>query len=261
MSVQASTWAWAQLTTSSGQRLVLLALADTADDTGECWPGVRRICEKTQLSERQVRSHLDALEAAELLDRSRRRRPDGTLGTYTYRLAMATGSAQPQAAHRRPSGSPPPLDQRQPTAAQNRQHITVSEPSENTPSAELELRRDRFAELWLAYPRKVGKPQAERAYRQVAAEHDAIMAGLERWVTYWAEHSEPRYVPHPTTWLHRRGWEDETPTPGPRRRAGTVQATVDTAQQVLEQLRQRAAVAQQLAAATHEALELEAGGQ
>lgn len=258
MSVQASTWAWAQPTSSSGQRLVLLALADTADDTGECWPGVRRICEKTQLSERQVRTHLDALEAAELLDRTRRRRADGTLGTYTYRLAMATGSEQPQAAHRRTSGSQPPVGQRRPTAAQNRQHLTNSEPSENTASAELELHRDRFTELWLAYPRKVGKPQAERAYRQVATEHDSIMAGLEVWVGYWAEHVEPRYVPHPTTWLHRRGWEDTPPEVGPRRRAGTVQATVDTAQQVLEQLRQRAEAASQLAAA---ALELEAGGQ
>lgn len=241
MSVQASAWAWKTTTGSSGQRLVLLALADTANDTGECWPGVDHLAEKTGLSVRQVRYHLDALEGLGLLTRKRRRRPDGSMGTYRYQLAMtsghprpvdqrqsiASGSPLPVATDCSPSGNPLPVDQRQSIAAQNRHYRTTSEPSENTLSP--------FDAFWNAFPRKVGKPTAQRAYNQHVDDHTAVMAGLTAWNTYWATLDSQQFVPHPTTWLNRHGWLDQPPAPTRRRPAGTIQTTVDTARQVLEQ--------------------------
>jgi DNA-binding transcriptional ArsR family regulator len=251
MSVQASSWAWTTDTTSSGQRLVLLALADTANDTGECWPGAQHLARKTNLSERQVRVHLDALEDMGLLTRKRRRRADGSLGTYTYWLAMTTGSELPAAVDNHPSGSQLPVVHRQPTAAQNRHTQTTSEPSENTAAA--------FAEFWLAYPRKVGKPTAQRAYTKHVKNHVELIDGLAAWVAHWATLEDQQYVPHPTTWLNRHGWLDQPPAPSPRGRAGTVQTTVDTARQVLEQIAaDTQQVTEQLQARRHE---LEAGDQ
>lgn len=72
---------------------------------------------------------------------------------------------------------------------------------------------DPFHTFWRTYPRRVGKPEAERAYRAVVklAAPDVILAGLARWVTYWTARGEPEFTPHPSTWLRRHGWEDEPP--------------------------------------------------
>ena len=51
MSIRATTWAWTAQTTPTA-KLVLLALADFADETGHCWPRVALLVEMTCLSER-----------------------------------------------------------------------------------------------------------------------------------------------------------------------------------------------------------------
>ncbi len=64
--------------------------------------------------------------------------------------------------------------------------------------------------FWTAYPRRVGKPAALRAWKavrpQCQATVDAISDGLERWRESW---TEPRFIPHPATWLNQRRWEDQ----------------------------------------------------
>lgn len=79
--------------------------------------------------------------------------------------------------------------------------------------------------FWRAYPRKVGKPDAFKAWKAVAAhkggagpEAERVMEGLVPWLRYWQARAEPEYVPHPATWLRQRRWEDAPPPVG--RRAG-----------------------------------------
>ena len=43
------------------ERLVMLALADHADDDGKCYPSVLRLCERTGLSERAVQTNVKKL--------------------------------------------------------------------------------------------------------------------------------------------------------------------------------------------------------
>ena len=71
----------------------------------------------------------------------------------------------------------------------------------------------RFDEFWDEYPRKVGKGAAERAWgkiRPTAELHGKIMAALEKakgcrdWVKDNGE-----FIPHPTTWLNQKRWEDD----------------------------------------------------
>lgn len=74
---------------------------------------------------------------------------------------------------------------------------------------------DAFARFWSAYPRKVGKPDAIKAFGRLRMEDGllaAIQDGLERaqQSRQWRE-DNGAFIPHPATWLNRRGWEDEYP--------------------------------------------------
>lgn len=86
MSIAALNWAWHQDCPNATAKLVLIALADRADDDGVCWPRMDTVAERAGVSPRQVSTHLKALEDMGLLTRKRRRRGDGTLGSYTYTL-------------------------------------------------------------------------------------------------------------------------------------------------------------------------------
>jgi biotin operon repressor len=46
------------------ERLVMLALADHADDEGKCYPSILRLCERTGLSERAVQTNVKKLTEA-----------------------------------------------------------------------------------------------------------------------------------------------------------------------------------------------------
>lgn len=95
MSVRVLSWAWQVDCVSSGEKLVLLALADHAGEDGTCYPLTAALSSKSGLSNSTVRGHLDALEERGVLSRKRRRRRDGKLGGYLY--ALHTSTADPSA--------------------------------------------------------------------------------------------------------------------------------------------------------------------
>lgn len=61
-----------------------------------------------------------------------------------------------------------------------------------------------------AYPRKVGRRKARDAFFAAAnrADPEAIIEGARR-LAEDPNLPEPQYVPHPTTWLNRDGWDDD----------------------------------------------------
>jgi len=67
------------------QTLVLLALADAANDDGVCWPSQAEIGRKARLKDRAVRNQIRSLEAMGLVSVSRRATPQGRK-TNVYRL-------------------------------------------------------------------------------------------------------------------------------------------------------------------------------
>ncbi|MDI9418754.1 MAG: hypothetical protein QM399_01065 [Bacillota bacterium] len=75
-----------------------------------------------------------------------------------------------------------------------------------------------FDEFWAQYPKKRSKGQAERTWVKIKPDEqlfEAIMAGLERAKTSveWQKDGG-QYIPHPSTWLNAKGWEDEYRTDG-----------------------------------------------
>lgn len=80
--------------------------------------------------------------------------------------------------------------------------------------SEKERVKKQFAEFWSEYPRKVAKAKAEKAWeieKPTNEEFDRIMQALrkQKQSIQWTKDGG-QFIPHPTTWLNQRRWEDET---------------------------------------------------
>lgn len=70
-----------------------------------------------------------------------------------------------------------------------------------------------FDQFWTRYPKKVAKPAAEKAWHKINPSPDllaAILAGIEcqKSSAQWMSDGG-KFIPHPSTWLSERRWEDE----------------------------------------------------
>lgn len=70
-----------------------------------------------------------------------------------------------------------------------------------------------FADFWAAYPRRVARLAAQRAWdRLTNAERAAALAALPAHANYWrAAGRDAERIPHAASWLNGRRWEDELP--------------------------------------------------
>lgn len=69
-----------------------------------------------------------------------------------------------------------------------------------------------FDTFWALVPRRVGKKAAERAWRAVErrGESQDAIEGMRAYAAAFAQSgTDMKYIPHPSTWLNRRGWEDD----------------------------------------------------
>lgn len=71
---------------------------------------------------------------------------------------------------------------------------------------------DDFDRFWQAYPRRVGKGDARRAFGKAIGKTSlaVILKALE-----WQRHQPGwmkdggEFIPHPSTWLNQERWDDE----------------------------------------------------
>jgi len=69
-----------------------------------------------------------------------------------------------------------------------------------------------FDAFWRAYPKRVGKQAAKRAWRKVLSKLPQIddLVAITEQQTQWSQWKEG-YIPNPSTWLNAGRWEDEPP--------------------------------------------------
>lgn len=74
--------------------------------------------------------------------------------------------------------------------------------------------RDAFDVFWKAYPRKVGKEAARKAFAKVTAPLETLVAAVEaqKASPQWTK-DNGQFIPHPATWLNQGRWEDEVAKP------------------------------------------------
>lgn len=195
------------------RKLVLIKLADNANDQGECWPSYQHIADQCEIGRSTVKVHIRELEKAGFLRREYRRK--GELNqSNLFHLSLDGGAApdlgggvadNPPGAAANPGGGA--------GAAPRTSHSSepVTEPKPMCVSRSMEG----FDQFWKLYPRKANKAQAGKAWKKLAVTPDLLnlmLTALAKQATSidWLK-SGGQYIPHPSTWLNSRRWEDEVP--------------------------------------------------
>lgn len=76
---------------------------------------------------------------------------------------------------------------------------------------EKEIYKERFEKFYFSYPRKVGKANVEKWFNKNKPDEELfnkIMTALEehKKTKQW---QDKQFIPHPSTWLNQKRWEDE----------------------------------------------------
>lgn len=171
MSIALMTLAW-KSTMPSGRKMVLLALCDSANDQGECYPSVAMLEEKCSMGERTVQQHVKKLETDGIVRRLMRSGRSTIYYINPSKISIPAEYIPPQNSHSPPQNStlpPPQISHRPPT---NFAPITVKEPSfESSLNRERPTTQKKTAlpKNW-QLPKKMGE-WALNEYSHWSAEH------------------------------------------------------------------------------------------
>lgn len=88
MSVKIMSEVFERSKTQGNARLVLLSLADTCSDEGVCFPSIKTIAKKANISEETTRKFLHAFEKIGLVEAEERFSPVGRRTSNTYKLNL-----------------------------------------------------------------------------------------------------------------------------------------------------------------------------
>ncbi len=193
-------WALAQRGLDPSTKFVLIVLADHANDDGVCWPGQKGIAAKVGTTDRQVRRHIAKLIESGLVKAEKLYRPDGGFSVNEYTLQLPQMSLPEDMGVLRGEDvdvlstinhkKEPPTIHRHPTV--------------NGYSAE-------FEQFWSAYPKKVGKGDAFKAWQKNGhppIQEIIVILALACQCGDWLKEGG-QYIPNPATWLNGKRWDDD----------------------------------------------------
>lgn len=81
-------WAWALETETQTDKLLLLALADHANDEDQCYPSLNTLCELAQSKKRNTQRRLKRMLQLGIIKIRRRKKRDGSLTSNLYILCV-----------------------------------------------------------------------------------------------------------------------------------------------------------------------------
>lgn len=204
MSVQAIGAALAVKGVSSTEKLLLIVLANYADENGRCWPSNKRLCDDASLSERTIRATLKALDERGIISRTERFRADGSRTSDVITLVpQSTEIAGGGAEFAGGVGQTPP------GGGARIAPLTTFEPSKNRQS-EPKAGDELFEIAWKAYPHVKGrssKPLSLAQWKKIGR-GPALVSAVNR---YRREGREPKQecgAPAFERWLRKEQYLD-----------------------------------------------------
>jgi len=194
------------------RKLVLIKLADNANDQGECWPSYQHIADQCEIDRSTVRRHIKELQSQGLLRIENRDGPKGN-SSNLYFLTLSAVGQKSIAVGTKSTGVGT-----QPTGGVGPESTRTSHSSEPVIEPKPLCKADPmegFDQFWKLYPRKASKGSAEKAWKKLSVTPDLFNLMLEALTKQatsidWLK-SGGQYIPHPASWLNSRRWEDEFP--------------------------------------------------
>lgn len=206
MSFSAMAWASKQKTKTASQKLVLLMLANYADDTDKCWPSKKTLSEVCCMAKSAICSNILQLEQAGFIRVEKRE------GTSSY-IWLNTGVLQEdrgcpvkgQGVSVKRTGGVLQEDT-------NLSYTLSTEPITETISVDAD-----FDAFWAAYPKRPINPKTKAKEKYIAARksgvsHETIMAGVNAYAAMRVN-EDPTFTAQAVTWLNQKRWADEYDVP------------------------------------------------
>lgn len=192
-------------------------LARYADADGRAFPGRPKLAKRLRCSSSSIDRAVEELAAIAAVVTTARFRDDGSRSSNDYWLWPSTPPVGVALLTSDEGGLVTGDDALSPpVTTQSKTQVIQNQLIENDA-------RGGFDTFWTAYPRKVARPEAEKAWNaavtKAKVDPAAVMAGLAAWSAYWAARNAPEFVPHPSTWLRQQRWNDEPPA-APRQNGG-----------------------------------------
>lgn len=196
------------------RKLVLIKLADNANDQGECWPSYQYIADQCEISKRSVISHINALVKAGLLRKEIRKGGAKGNSSNIYVIDFSgAGNALGvvQEIHPPSAGdAPPPSAGDAPRTSHSLE--PVIEPKDHCAL---------FEKFWKSYPKKTNKQGALKSFNAAIKKQtltpDEFTEMLISDVTERIKRNQFGFDRlHATTYLNNDRWNDEHENNQPR---------------------------------------------
>ena len=181
MSFQAMAWAVKQKTDSPVSKLVLLMLANYADEHGKCYPSQKHIAQMCGCSRVAVNKHIKILEKDNFITITK------GASVFSYKIYKLNFSVKE-------------FNLASKVSLHNTQDKHISA----------------FDDFWGACPNKKAKLKAQQIYSKLikdkVVDENTLLKAMQNYAAS-VKHEDPKYICHPTTWLNQGRWEDEIIVP------------------------------------------------
>lgn len=225
MSIKATNWAFDQQL-KPGPKILLLAIADAADDDFLCFPSVEHLTRKATMSRATVFRTLEFLEEHGYLVRSQRYADNGRRRSTLYRVNVGsqieTEGSQPETGEGLTGETGEGLSGETP--------ITLNHQKESSegyrPVDEL------FEDWWSGVWKKDGKAAARKAFLKVIQSVPFATLSTARdaqCALYREEGTIKRFMCHASTWLNQERWENEELRTAPNHESDIDEESLDAA--------------------------------
>jgi hypothetical protein len=222
MSVKALTWAFDQ-PISATEKVVLLALADYANESGVCWPSIALLVKRAHVGERTVQRSLQFLEDKGFITRERRLRENGSDTSNLYRLmfdrscqevsiSIKNNHKSSGGVNLAPYGEGVMQTGGEGVAQTGGEGVMQTVPRTTIKNHHIEpsISSDSdFEEFWAAYPKRPNNPRkkAMEAYRKARkiVSQKQLLEAVNLYAAYM-EGENPKFIAMAATWLNGERW-------------------------------------------------------
>lgn len=206
MSFTAMSWASKQKVKTSTQKLVLLMLANYADDEDKCWPSKQTLADTCCMSKAAICSNISKLQEAGFLKVEKRE------GTSSI-IRLNTG------VHQKDRGCPLGGQGVSTKKTGGVHHVDTNlsmNQSDETITEEYTLVQAEFDEFWAAYPKRAPHSNPKHpamlkyinARQKLKVSRETILNSAKAYAAFVVG-KDPEMIAQAVTWLNQRRWEED----------------------------------------------------